>query len=107
GAAEDDGGFFKVGEAMDIKVRAELLDEGLAIVAGLWSGKPFKFNGGHYTIKEMTMLPAPVQSPRIPVWVPGVWSKEKSMRRALNWDGIIPQKYFLLSNLATTEIRAL
>ena len=48
GAAEDDGGFFKVGEAMDIKVRAELLDEGLAIVAGLWSAKPFKFSGRHY-----------------------------------------------------------
>lgn len=107
GAADDDGGFFKVGEAMDIKVRAELLDEGLAIVAGLWSGKPFSFSGRHYTIQEMTMLPVPVQSPRIPVWVPGVWSKEKSMRRTLNWDGIIPQKYKSMSNLTPTEIKAL
>ena len=107
GAADDDGGFFKVGEAMDIKVRAELLDEGLAIVAGLWSAKPFKFSGRHYSIQEMTMLPAPVQSPRIPVWVPGVWSKEKSMRRTLNWDGIIPQKYKSMSNLTPAEIKAL
>ncbi len=39
--ALDDGGFAKVGEATDRKVRAELLDEGLEILTGLWSGKPF------------------------------------------------------------------
>jgi len=83
GAAEHDGGFYKVGEAMDLKIRAERLDEGLAILAGLWSGKPFSFSGHHYRVQEMTMLPPPVQSPRIPIWVPGVWTKEKSMRRAL------------------------
>src|SRR5262245_24403376 len=66
GAAEDDGGFCKVGEAMDIKVRAQLLDEGLAIMAGAWSGKPFSFTGEHYRVEEMTLLPPPVQSPRIP-----------------------------------------
>lgn len=104
GAAEDDGGFFKVGEAMDLKVRAERLDEGLAILAGLWSGKPFSFSGAHYDMKEMTMLPAPVQSPRIPVWVPGVWTKEKSMRRALRWDGIIPQKYKSMERMTPEEV---
>jgi len=39
------------------------------------------------------MIPTPVQKPRIPIWVPGVWPKEKSMQRALRWDGIIPQRY--------------
>src|SRR6185295_20369401 len=79
GAAEFDGGFYKVGEAMDLKVRAQRLDEGLAVVAGLWSGKPFSFKGEHYNVDSMTMLPAPIQSPRIPVWVPGVWRRSKSM----------------------------
>jgi hypothetical protein len=41
----------------------------------------------------MTMLPATLQSPRIPIWVVGVWPKEKSMRRALRWDGVVPQSY--------------
>jgi len=104
GAAEDDGGFFKVGEAMDLKVRAQRLDEGLAILDGLWSGKPFRFTGEHFTVKEMTMLPTPIQSPRIPVWVPGVWTKEKSMQRALRWDGIIPQKYRSMERMAVVEI---
>ena len=107
GAAENDGGFYKVGEAMDLKVRAQSMDEGLAILAGLWSGKPFSFNGAHYKVQEMTMLPTPVQSPRIPVWVPGVWTKEKSMQRALRWDGIIPQKYKSMERMTPAEVREL
>jgi hypothetical protein len=93
GAANDDGGFFKVGEQMELRVRAELLDEGLEIMNGLWKGKPFTFSGKHYKVQKMSMLPTPVQKPRIPVWVVGVWPKEKSMQRVLSWDGIIPQKY--------------
>jgi hypothetical protein len=93
GAAADDAGFYKVGEAMDLKTRAELLDEGLDILSGCWSGKPFSFQGKHYQVDDMTMVPPPVQSPRIPVWVVGVWPKMKSVNRALRWDGIIPQKY--------------
>jgi hypothetical protein len=89
--ALDDGAFGKVGEATDLKVRAEMLDEGLAILAGLWSGQPFDFQGTHYHIDTMTFLP-PVQSPRIPIWVVGAWPRTKSMRRALRWDGILPQK---------------
>lgn len=95
GAAADDGGFCKVGEPMELKVRAELLDEGLAIVNGLWRGKPYSFKGRHYNVDEMEMLPRPVQKPRVPIWVIGVWPKEKSMARALRWDGVIPQPYRL------------
>ena len=39
----------------------------------------------------MTLLPPPVQKPRVPLWVVGVWPKPKSMARALRWDGLIPQ----------------
>ena len=107
GAANDDGGFFKVGEAIDLKTRAQRLDEGLAILAGLWTGRPFSFSGEHYDVKEMTLLPAPVQTPRIPVWVPGVWTKEKSMQRTLQWDGIIPQKYKSMQRMTADEVREL
>lgn len=90
--ALDDGGFGKVGEKTDLKTRAEMMDEGLAILAGLWSGEPFSFEGVHYHIEEMTFLPPPVQTPRIPVWVVGVWPRMKAMRRVIRWDGILPQK---------------
>jgi hypothetical protein len=107
GAAEDDGGFYKVGEAMALKLRAQRLDEGLAIMAGLWSGLPFSFSGEHYQVQEMTMLPPPVQSPRIPIWVVGVWPKQKSMQRTLHWDGVIPQKYRSMDRITPAEVQAI
>ncbi len=90
--ALDDGGFGKVGEPTDRKTRAELLDESLQILAGLWSGKPFSFSGKHYHLDEMTFLPPPAQQPRIPIWVVGAWPRSKSMARALRYDGLLPDK---------------
>ncbi len=90
--ALDDGGFGKVGEATDRRTRAELLDEGLAILTGLWSGQPFHFDGQHYHVAEMTMQPPPVQQPRIPIWVVGAWPRERSMARVLRYDGLLPNK---------------
>jgi alkanesulfonate monooxygenase SsuD/methylene tetrahydromethanopterin reductase-like flavin-dependent oxidoreductase (luciferase family) len=87
--AVDDGGFGKVGEPTDRKVRARLLDESLEILTGLWSGEPFSYEGEHYRLEEMTFLPRPVQSPRIPIWVVGAWPSKKSMDRALRYDGIL------------------
>ena len=87
--ALDDGGFSKVGEPTDRKVRAGRLDESLEILTGLWSGEPFSYEGEHYEMEEMTFLPRPVQSPRIPIWVVGAWPSERSMRRALRYDGIL------------------
>jgi hypothetical protein len=90
--ALEDGGFSKVGEITDRKQRAELLDESLEILTGLWSGKPFSFQGKHYHLDEMTFLPSPVQSPRIPIWVVGAWPSQQSMRRVLRYDGLLPHK---------------
>jgi Luciferase-like monooxygenase len=90
--ALDDGGFAKVGEVTDRKIRAQLLDESLEILTGLWSGRPFSFHGEHYHVDEMTFLPPPVQSPRIPIWGVGVWPRTKSMQRVLRYDGLLPAK---------------
>lgn len=84
--------FGAVGEATDRKARAQLLDESLDILTGLWSGRPFSYRGEHYQLGEMTFLPPPVQSPRIPIWVVGAWPREKSMRRVLRCDGLLPAK---------------
>jgi len=90
--ALDDGGFSKVGEPTDRKVRAGRLDEGLEILTGLWSGEPFSYEGEHYRLEEMTFLPPPIQKPRIPIWVVGAWPSERSMRRALRYDGLLAAK---------------
>jgi len=89
----DDGGFTRVGEPTDRSTRAHLLDESLEIITGLWSGQPFSYSGKHYHLDEMTFLPRPVQSPRIPIWVVGAWPHAKSMRRALRYDGLLPEKH--------------
>lgn len=85
-------GFSAFGEATDRKTRAELLDEGLDILTGLWKGQPFRYEGKHYRVRETDFYPppAPVQQPRIPIWVVAAWGSEKSMQRALKYDGLLP-----------------
>ncbi len=108
--ALDDGGFGKVGEVTDRKERAEMLDESLAILMGLWSGQPFSFSGQHYHVKEMTFLPSPIQSPRIPIWIVGAWPRTKSIQRALRYDGLLPAKVDekgVLAEVTPDDIRAM
>ncbi len=88
-----DEGFTRFGEETDPKRRASLLDEGLDVLAGLWSGEPFAYEGEHHTVEEVTFLPTPVQRPRIPIWVGGVWPRKAPVRRAARWDGFIPYKH--------------
>jgi alkanesulfonate monooxygenase SsuD/methylene tetrahydromethanopterin reductase-like flavin-dependent oxidoreductase (luciferase family) len=88
--AIDDAGFGNVGEPTDRATRAELLDESIDILTGLWTGEPFHYEGKHHQIKELTFQPTPVQSPHIPIWVPAVWNRKKSMQRAMRVDGILP-----------------
>jgi alkanesulfonate monooxygenase SsuD/methylene tetrahydromethanopterin reductase-like flavin-dependent oxidoreductase (luciferase family) len=89
--ALDDAAFGNVGEPTEAKIRAELLDESLEILDGLWSGEPFAYAGRHYRFKPMTFRPTPVQRPRIPIWVVGAWPSERSMRRTLRYDGVLAQ----------------
>jgi alkanesulfonate monooxygenase SsuD/methylene tetrahydromethanopterin reductase-like flavin-dependent oxidoreductase (luciferase family) len=87
-----DTGFEAFGEVIDRRERAELLDEGLDILNGLWAGQPFSYEGKHYQIKPTSFPPPPppVQQPRIPIWTVGAWPREKSMQRVLRCDGIMP-----------------
>jgi len=87
-----DTGFFQFGEVTDRKTRAELLDEGLDILTGLWAGQPFEYHGKHYQVKptDFMLPPPPVQQPRIPIWAVGAYPSEKSMGRALRYDGLLP-----------------
>jgi alkanesulfonate monooxygenase SsuD/methylene tetrahydromethanopterin reductase-like flavin-dependent oxidoreductase (luciferase family) len=82
--------FAAFGESPDPKVRAELLDEGLAILDGLWSGEPFTFEGAHHRVTGAHFTPRPVQEPRVPVWVAGRWPNRRPFRRAARWDGVFP-----------------
>lgn len=91
GAVDDALGDF--GEVTDRRTRAEMLDEGIDLIAGLWEGRP-SFEGSHYRIdlskRQVGDWPKPVQEPRVPIWVVGAWPRPKSMRRVLRCDGLLP-----------------
>ncbi len=92
--SEAEFGWF--GDEVDLRRRATMLDESLAILVGLWAGVPFSFSGRHYCIGEATFLPRPLQEPRIPVWVaalrggPDAPGPDAPLRRAARWDGYVP-----------------
>ncbi|MGY5870917.1 MAG: LLM class flavin-dependent oxidoreductase [Candidatus Thorarchaeota archaeon] len=88
--APPDVEFEYFGEESDTKIRAEQLDESLDIITGLWTGKPFSYSGIHYHLNEMTFLPKPKQSPRIPIWVGGGVPHKAPFRRAARYDGVAP-----------------
>src|SRR3954452_4284083 len=50
GIAADE--FARFGESDDSRIRAAKLDEGLDVLAGLWSGEPFHYDGAHYQVAE-------------------------------------------------------
>lgn len=77
------------GEPDDARAHGAMLDEGLAVLQGLWSGEPFSFSGAHYQVEGAHFLPRPVQA-HIPVWVAGVWPNKPPFRRAARWDGLFP-----------------
>jgi alkanesulfonate monooxygenase SsuD/methylene tetrahydromethanopterin reductase-like flavin-dependent oxidoreductase (luciferase family) len=82
GLGGDPGGeLSRFGEEMDAKVRAGLLDEGLERIDRWWRGEEV---GG------ATLLPRPVQRPRIPVWVASRFPNRAPVRRAAKWDGWFP-----------------
>jgi alkanesulfonate monooxygenase SsuD/methylene tetrahydromethanopterin reductase-like flavin-dependent oxidoreductase (luciferase family) len=84
GAAVD---FTAFGETTAARQRAAMLDEALDIIVGLWRGEPFSYQGEHYQARDVTFLPTPVQTPRIPIWVGGGWPLRGPTRRAARWDG--------------------
>ncbi len=78
------------------RVRAEKLDECLAVYDGLMRGQPFSYDGRYYTARPTGhLVPGPpAQRPRPPVWVVGARvasrAAQPSLERAARWDGLLP-----------------
>ena len=82
--------FGNLGEQADRRTRGATLDEALEVITGLWRGEVYDYEGAHYSIKQALFTPPPIQSPRIPIWVAGVWPNKRPFRRAARWDGVFP-----------------
>jgi alkanesulfonate monooxygenase SsuD/methylene tetrahydromethanopterin reductase-like flavin-dependent oxidoreductase (luciferase family) len=90
--------FASFGDPADLRTRAAMLDEGLAVIEGLWTGQPFSFEGAHLRVAGATFLPVPLQQPRIPIWVAATWPVRAPFRRAARWDGVWPLRRDLEGN---------
>jgi alkanesulfonate monooxygenase SsuD/methylene tetrahydromethanopterin reductase-like flavin-dependent oxidoreductase (luciferase family) len=92
GAPHENSGWAEFGEITDRKTRAERMDEALDIITRLWRGEPFEYVGKHFRARiPIFSQPAPpAQKPRIPIWVVGAVNREKSLRRVLKYDGLLP-----------------
>ncbi len=68
--------------------RATRTDEGLEVIRRLWEGGPVDYEGRHYTLRDVTLAPPPVQRPRPPLWVGG-FAPAAQRRAARLADGYI------------------
>ncbi len=91
--------FRSLGLPSDVRERAQRLDEGLEVIDRLWTGEPASFDGEHYTLDGLQLLPRPLQRPRVPVWCAAGWPRRTALRRAIRWDGV----YLMTDNQATHE----
>jgi hypothetical protein len=48
-----------------------MLDEGLDLMARLWTGDVVEFHGKHFQVEPVRFTPAPFNGTKIPVWVGG------------------------------------
>jgi hypothetical protein len=84
------GELSKFGEQIDDRLRGQMLDEALEILAAAWSGEPVHHHGAHYTVDDVRFLPRPVQRPGVPVWAAAFPGNLKPLRRAARCDGFFP-----------------
>jgi alkanesulfonate monooxygenase SsuD/methylene tetrahydromethanopterin reductase-like flavin-dependent oxidoreductase (luciferase family) len=81
--------FSAFGDPSKASERAEILDEGVAALTGLWAGDLVTASG-RVTLDRVQIEPGPVQSPRIPIWFGCKGVNLRPLARAAAYDGIYP-----------------
>ncbi len=46
-----------------------IMDEALEVLIRAWTEERFSFEGRHFSLKDVGMMPKPIQRPRPPIWV--------------------------------------
>jgi alkanesulfonate monooxygenase SsuD/methylene tetrahydromethanopterin reductase-like flavin-dependent oxidoreductase (luciferase family) len=106
GSGEGAPEFDDMGENTVHRERGAMLDEALDVITQLWTGERVNHRGTHYTVESARFAPTPVQTPRIPIWVGGIWPNKKPMRRAARWDGVMPLVDYTDDETELTDLRA-
>lgn len=70
--------------------RASRMEEGVAVLKGCWADGPFSFEGRHYRLDNVDVIPKPVQRPHPPLWMAA--TAEPAARRAARFGcHLLPQ----------------
>ncbi|HET9061185.1 MAG TPA: LLM class flavin-dependent oxidoreductase [Acidimicrobiales bacterium] len=92
GLGVDTGGeLSRFGEALEPSVRADRLDEALALLRRYWSGEVVHHRGEYFQADGVQLLPRPVNG-QVPVWVAARGPVPRAMRRAAGNDGLFPDR---------------
>jgi probable F420-dependent oxidoreductase len=70
--------------------RASRLEEGIEVIRGAWTKDDFSFEGRHYKVKSIRLMPRPVQSPHPPLWIGAAAPKaiERAGRMGCHFMGV-------------------
>lgn len=82
--------YTRFGQAWEPKRLGQMYDEALDVITGLWTGESFSYDGEFFSIDDAVLRPTPVQDPRIPIIVGGIWPNKKPFQRGARWDGMVP-----------------
>ena len=82
--------FEDLGDEGDLRIRSEMLEEGLQLIRALCTDDDeVEFSGRHYRVNTKG-FGGPVGGARVPIWLGATWPKQRPVRRAARYDGIIP-----------------
>jgi alkanesulfonate monooxygenase SsuD/methylene tetrahydromethanopterin reductase-like flavin-dependent oxidoreductase (luciferase family) len=70
--------------------RGSRFEEGVILVKKLLSEPKVTFNGKYYRIKEISIMPKPIQKPSPPIWIAAQWSSKAVKRAARLGDAWLP-----------------
>jgi probable F420-dependent oxidoreductase len=56
---------------VDFDERAQVFEEALGVIRGIWTTDDFSYEGLHFTAKGITAHPRPVSKPHPPIWIGG------------------------------------
>ncbi len=93
-----------LGDEPDLRIRAEMLDEGLTLLQELWGGDDVDHHGKHYQAKSQTFCPGGAD---IPIWIGASWPSKRPFRRAARFDGVMAINRDFRNPLTPTDVRGI
>jgi alkanesulfonate monooxygenase SsuD/methylene tetrahydromethanopterin reductase-like flavin-dependent oxidoreductase (luciferase family) len=81
--------FEHLGDEGKLRVRAEMLEEGLELLQALCTDEEVAYSGRHFQVKTPGFGP-PQGGRKIPIWLGATWPTQRPVARAARFDGIIP-----------------